>query len=660
MKLKTFSLITFLFIQVAAFAHFGIEWITEKYQAAMFAQSRNAYPQLLESWIRQPDFSETLVNSLATELERVRTLSNTDRKSTFTSVLYYFSKKHGRHKESAFQLVQRLSYSADDIMAGNYDSRKLAEDMVKGAAEYVRLTFEPILQSVVKEIHSSFPTQNLVFLGRDFTGAFAYYRSKYPADAHRTFTLNVSREVRDLSLAGQSEQMRAVFASIGLDATRAAQEGVVFFDSSMKGRIPRAILTAWAEVLTDERATELLLKSDLRYIRSKKLPGQTLPNYVRAFLSTNAVNGVLTRHSIQQILTTDLPIDRFEPVIPATHAAWDTEHIHNLFEHVPKFMMPANSFARQSDGSWVLQSTQPQSHSDVINSIIGLAADAAIYRAANGIKEFKPEAYQIGLPRNFLNDPTIAGRMKEIDKAFKTGYKGMKAWQDSDVLEGTEEALARVELVETGDTRFPWVIHQDGKTVLRLTQFLGEGRNIKAYLTEHGTVFKLLKAAKNARKLFLQAWAGPVIESYGIKIAKVLDIHPSGIWMVQEAVPGESLEMKYGWTLKGLPPKIERQVLDYWDGAKRLANEKDIWLDLKAANCHVDVDGDVIFVDFAPRLNKGYRRYFEDDQQQPLSKSGFLNEFLYRQIRDQKTFVSPQGVDCEAILKKLNEGQGET
>jgi hypothetical protein len=122
--------------------------------------------------------------------------------------------------------------------------------------------------------------------------------------------------------------------------------------------------------------------------------------------------------------------------------------------------------------------------------------------------------------------------------------------------------------------------------------------------------------------------------------------------MEQEYVPGDSLEYTYGFGAKAMPKSIRDQVLAEWQKAERLSKERDIWLDVKAANYHVR-NGQVVCVDYTPRLNSGYWRYFfTQEGGQPLNETQFIEEFLHHDIRKGNHKRSPLEPNrCEVELR---------
>lgn len=193
-----------------------------------------------------------------------------------------------------------------------------------------------------------------------------------------------------------------------------------------------------------------------------------------------------------------------------------------------------------------------------------------------------------------------------------------------------------ISIIRTHDRVCPYELIVKGKLAYRFTGVVGEGANVKAYLSTNGNVVKVIKDLKNVRKLFVLAWAEKIISSYGIPAAKVLHVHEQGLYVEQEYINGPSLEKQYGHpTERGatihIPSHVTDQVLDHFTKAKRLIQDHEIWLDLKSANYH-QRDGKIINVDYVPRFHDVWR-YFEDGHGQALTDDQFLDKFFHYRIR---------------------------
>lgn len=136
----------------------------------------------------------------------------------------------------------------------------------------------------------------------------------------------------------------------------------------------------------------------------------------------------------------------------------------------------------------------------------------------------------------------------------------------------------------------------------------------------------------------------------------MLNVSPTGLYLEQEAVPGDSLEKLYGDPdgVKAPQAICDKVIADFRAG-KKLVKEKGIWLDLKAANYHINPDGlsrgtptrrgevGIVNVDYTPRLNPTFYRYFQNDplemgsdKRRDLKDDEFLEKFFHHDVRKRK------------------------
>jgi hypothetical protein len=614
------------------------------YDEVVRAQNFGGYSEMLAGQAATRTNGE-LESALAAQLEKIRRLAPAPREESFNQLLRYYSTRHQAYKDSAVSLVDSSGYSWSQLVAGEYDSPRLARNLMAGMSSYMHDVIAPILDQVEAELARDFPDRNILFIGRDFTEAYFYTKEGDKLRDSRLFTLNVSRAIRDAVNAGHVAELRAILERLGLDKDRLLSRGLVLIDSSMKGLIPKAILRAALSDMSETEAYVFLSRADIRYIKSRSQGSQTLPQLV----ATAGASGRLSRAAIEQILAQDFAIQTFRLRIPAPRANWDADHLHNLFEHVPKPIESANRIAVDHQGQPYLDSPAPATPAARASTILGLTADLSLYQLR------APDAPRAGghPVAGAAAEAKLKSIYREIDAAAKRGWAGMKAWQELPFPEAAR-AMPSMKVVDTGDPKLPYAVEMDGQRIYQLAKLVGEGRNIRAYLTSRGTILKVLKEADNARKQILQAWAEPVLNQYGIRVAHVLWADPNGLLLEQEYVPGESLEYDYAFDggKRGMPAAITRQILKMWRQSIKLAAERDIWLDFKAANCHVNPNGEVVFVDFTPRLNNGFWRYFQVEKGgRALTEAEFLEEFLYRQVRDGKVFKTPSQ-DCERKLTR--------
>lgn len=615
------------------------------YSEAVIAQSDGTYIKLLGKVASSQEARASIQDRLAAEFEALKALSAADRERAFQEVLYYYSNKHQRFKEGAAGLQNETGYDWQALVGGNYDSAKLGRSLLKGLERYEKRVMLPLLEQIQAELVRDFSGRNILFLGRDFSQAFLFTRLGDQLDPEKLFTLNISRAIRDQVNDGAKDQMRKLLAQIGLTREKLIKNGLVFLDSSMKGLIPKAVMRAVVEDLSEEEAYRFLSMTDIRYVKARPYQG---PGFHQLLEQVKQPGGRISRQHADWLLSQDFPIRVFSLRIPKERQGWDADHIHNLFEHLPKAVDSATGFSAKQ-GRIYLESPAPRTAAERISSLLGLSADIVLYSARTGkaeqVEAVGPASRKASISRE------LKRAFQEIDQAAQQGYAGMKNWQSLPPSREALDTFANLALVRTGDRKYPYDLQLNGKTLYRLGEAFGEGRNVRVHPTDRGTVLKIIKDPANARKQLLQAWSEPVLRSYGIEVAEVLWTHPSGILLEQERIPGESLEDLYGHSEGGMPKEVRRQVLEMWNSSLRLAKEKDIWLDFKAANCHLRADGTVVFVDFTPRLNKGFWRYFQEAPGgRQLSEPAFIEEFLYRQIRDGKTVsVRPQN-QCEIRL----------
>lgn len=237
--------------------------------------------------------------------------------------------------------------------------------------------------------------------------------------------------------------------------------------------------------------------------------------------------------------------------------------------------------------------------------------------------------------------PTYIG---EIESALKSGgFRGLHKWVR---VANPRINSSSISVVDTHDPSCPYELIVKGKPRHKLTGIVGEGANLKAYLSTNGNVIKVVKDVRNARKTFVLSWAEKVLASYGIPTAKVLHVHHDGLFVEQEHINSLSLEDQYGVpdsesdkanTIEHVPGHITRQVLDHFSKAKRLIKDRGVWLDLKSANYHQQQAAEtgaeqIINVDYVPRFHDLWR-YFEDGNGNELTDEQFLDKFFHYRIR---------------------------
>jgi hypothetical protein len=242
----------------------------------------------------------------------------------------------------------------------------------------------------------------------------------------------------------------------------------------------------------------------------------------------------------------------------------------------------------------------------------------------------------------------------QITLASQNGFAGLKAFQKLPNSEA-EALYPQIQLIDTNKGDFSVEVRLQGELIANVKRdMIGAGNNVNVYATDRGTVLKVVQEAKEARKNQLLAWSEQIVEGYGIEVAHVLNIHPSGIYLEQEHIKGESLEYLYGFSKQGIPDDIRAQVVDQWEKAKELAAETNIWLDFKSQNYHLRPDGRICNVDYVPRLNKTFKRYFEKKPGKPFTASELVDKFFYRNIKDEKPAKIPPESERESGPRDTN------
>jgi hypothetical protein len=256
-----------------------------------------------------------------------------------------------------------------------------------------------------------------------------------------------------------------------------------------------------------------------------------------------------------------------------------------------------------------------------------------------------------------LAPPKAGWFLKEIDRALENGIQGLRDWQSH-----VDHNVGSVAIMKTKDLVYLYELVINGKVIYRFKDIVGEGNNVKVYTAENGNIVKVIKDPKHVRKNLMLAWAEPLVRSAGIRTARVLNVSPTGLYLEQEAVPGDSLETLYGDPDGvGAPQFLCDKVIADFRAAKKLMKEKGIWLDLKSANYHLDHDsGAIVNVDYAPRLNPTFYRYFQTDpavrrdsdpaepglrhnetvaasgERRDLTEDEFLDKFFHHDVRKRK------------------------
>jgi len=637
----------------------------EKYVSLQEAQNSGAYPQWLATQMRLEDESPHIHRDIAAELDVLKELRPDQRLEEFQWIGGYYSRSNQNFEPTSVKLDEAIGLSKEEIEKGTYQSTWIAQALLERLKTYDREIVVPIITQIRTSLEKNFPNTNLLFLGRDFCSVYLYIVEEGILDRDNLFMANVSRYVRDVALGGKFNELRAALEQIGLTKERLLEKGLLVVDSCMKGKIPAAILKSLALGMDEHEAYRFLTHSGVRYLKSSRKEGTPIAEMA----AKTGVDGRLTRKHVQLLLEELEMIEEFKIDYP-TEVAEHVPRRHKLFEWRPKVACVAMGIdVDPSSGRVFLVSDDPKTPSEKILSLLGMYADMQLAKHAAqrrpllvpggpgtnghaGIPLFSgttsrtfgnPEkmALEVGLLDHSVRVPTAtriptkSGRewvyKEEIDQAARGGIEGLKRWQERvDPSEVGSIAVLRT----AGNIDLPFELIVNGKSVRRIRELVGEGNNIKAYVSDRGTVLKVIKNTKYVRKNLLSVWAQDIIRPYGIRIARILETHPTGLYIEQEAVLGPSLEQLYGET-EDVPENICIQALYHFRKAKELVQDKGIWLDLKSANYQI-ADGVIVNVDFTPRLNSTHYRYFKGDDGHDLSDDEFLDLFFHYDARKRK------------------------
>ena len=319
---------------------------------------------------------------------------------------------------------------------------------------------------------------------------------------------------------------------------------------------------------------------------------------------------------------------RFPPQV-ASHV----QRRHKILEWRPKSVQVATKVELDAGGTPRFATDCPRTPAQRVACLLGVLADLQLARAGEDkarARHASSAPATFVLARNEGDAPaSFEAIRREIDRAASGGVASLRRWQRERPRGGDDLAILQTESDEV-----PYALYQGDRLVRRLRRIAGEGNNVVAYVTEEGTVLKVVKRAAHARKNLLLAWAEGVVADAGIDAAAVLDVPASGLYLEQEYVPGKSLEERYGGEgTGGLPRAIRELVLADFERAKRLVKDRGVWLDLKSANYQEREDGRIAIVDYTPRVNETHHRYFRHDDGRELSEEEFLDKFLHYDLR---------------------------
>ena len=620
------------------------------------------YPEWLEREAKREQNEPHILKDIAKEFEEMKLLSPEQRLEEYNWIVRYYSRSNKNFETTSLKLYDYTNCSEEDIQSGTYDSTRIAESLLARLKDYDATCVVPIVQQVREYLVRNFSNTNVLFLGRDFCSAYLYIVNEGVLDRNNLFLSNISRYVRDVALGGSTTELRLVLERIGLTKSVLLQKGLLVADSCMQGKIPAIILKSLAMGMEETERYRFLTRSNIRYLKSSRTDGLTIAEKTtqigkdKEALSDDDLSLILA-HRIERI--EEFPVNYpqlVEEFVPRRH---------KVFEWRPKLSLISMGIEVDELGPRLV-ANEPVTPSEKVLSLLGLYGEIELSKAAlaqqvteqgyltpqglanpkRDIEQTDPSAHhgnfeqsKMALEISLLEEKytinhAIAKRMghhivsastyqkptpleagwflKEIEQALRTGgIEGLRAWQNQPVTNVGSVAVMRTSRrTEGSNALYELVIN--GKVIYRFKDIIGEGNNVKVYTTENNSVVKVIKDPKHVRKNLLLAWAEPIVREAGIQTAKVLDVSPTGLYLEQEAVPGDSLESLYGES-RNIPGAICEKAVQDFRAAKKLITEKGIWLDLKSANYHLSKDGSIVNVDYAPRLNPTYYRYFQND-----------------------------------------------
>jgi hypothetical protein len=639
------------------------------YQDFREAQDTGKYPELLNKLAKKKGLQEQARSQIIENLEALKGMSAAQRDAAFKEILFHWSKSNDVHKATPLALDKNAGLTVNQLIQGNYESSQVADNLIARVEEYERQVSIPVYDQVRTEIAKEFADRDVLFLGRDFTPAQVWMANRIPKERDRYHMLNVSRAIKDeVEEHGKVKQMKALLEQAGLTKKRLLKQGLVFVDSSMAGKIPAAILKAAVSDMDGQEAYQFLKNVDVRYLKSSRKEGQPVSEAAEAM----AQGGKLTQANLGKILERLEGIGEFKVTLPEPVKNYKGDK-HHLAEHRPKVLSTTTGFEKTPYGVGLV-SEVPKDPGNKIKSLLGLVADLTLVTTAQETgtveqtKVYDPKKVSSAkepakeekkkADHAELKSPLPQKVEAEIDKAAKGGREKLREWQDV-VTKEMHQRFAEMQVRKTNNKEFPFEFVVTGKNpkTIRLRKILGEGNNVTAYLTEHGTALKVVKEAEVARKNLLLAWSDKLMKEYDIPAPRVVDVDPTGVFLEQELVPGENLEYLFGHSQKGMPKGVKDQVLQVWENASRLAKEKDVWLDIKAANFHMGDKGDIRFVDVVPRLNSSYFRFYGPSAGKKFSEEQFLQQFLYHELKGSTYTKAPK--DPENGWKRWKEIEGE-
>ena len=540
------------------------------------SQDRGFYPEWLREFSGTEEDDPRLRELVVEELRGISALDTATATAEVDRVLRYHSRKHGELEDTALRFPEAVPYYRGGRVQ---DWGRFADDLIARVEWYDFRVMAPLCRQVGRWLAGNAGDRPVLFLGRDFTPPYVYLSAeKSTVDPKTLHLARVSREVKDLVLRDGTSalwDLGSLLGQVGLTGG-ALSRGLVVADSCMNGKIPAVVFRALVTGMDNRAARAFLSRSLVVYAKSGRLAGEPLAERaLRVGTGSDENDG---RRLIWALLERLEGIEEFGLRVP-DEVAEHADRRHKLFDWRPKAAPLPTGL---TPGGRTSSAASP-SPSDRVLSLLGLRADLGLQRLGR-----------------------LDGR---VSRAFARGVRGARRWV----------RRAPVDVEPTVEGGGLWA---GDELLCRVKRVVGEGRNVVAWLTEAGTVAKVAKPGM-ARKNLLLAWAEPLVRERGIDVARVLRVDRRGLVAEQEHVLPLLAPLSP-------PTSVDRRlregILSHYHAARRLAVERNVWLDLKVANYGVR-DGRPVLLDFVPRTNRTYFRFFLDDDGQPLDDEQFLRMF---------------------------------
>lgn len=643
---KVFSsilLIYFIFNPILA------DDLKDIYKQAVKAQENGKYSEFLLNL--KLSNNEILVQ-ISIILADLKLKSNESRReASFNHIIHYLSGRHGGFKARALNLLAYSSYSLQDLIAGQYDPQKLASEFLNAVEDYEKNVVQELLFQMEAQMALRYPRSVFMLLGRDFTKGYIYMKSRNIIDGKRILTANVSRQVRDeIFNSGDKVDVEKLLSQHGLDIKTIIDRGVVFVDSSMSGKIPRSIIYALAKDLSDTDRYQFLKKCYFYYFNSSRKVGVhsnearsqwTFSEQVEHLADgSKSISASQLKKSVEYYSST---VPRFNIILPESHLNWPARHHHNLLEHTFKILQSSTGIKETKKSINIEIPRKLDTAEDRLTTLLGLASE--MYLANNA------RSHKGSVALDYINNGIyFKEAFNVIDEVSKGGRSNMASWQYNNMAEA-KEMFERISIVKNSEEASAYSFKIDGKTIVELKQRISEGRNLSVYETMDGMILKVVKDPRQVRKNFMLVWMQKKMQAYNMAYAPVHFLDPSGTWLIQEKVQADTLEFTYYDILNekgtaGVPRHIRKQVKSEWNKALKLAADYDIWLDFKAANFLLNEQGQLVNVDYVPRLNKGYKFYFYNEDNEELSDKRIFQRFFLHDISKGKLRLKPKIQNC--------------